>query len=187
VFAALALVVPTVAAGAVDKPVWQVPERVTAEATGPDGAIVTYTASATTRGNRPRPLEISCTPRSGTRFRLGQTSVTCRVTDEDEEDYEDERTSFPVIVQDTTAPALTVPAPLGVTSADGGPVPASDPRIAAFLKEAQATDAVTSPVTVTNNAPASFPVGTTSVTFRAADAAGNGSAALRAKFVVVGG
>jgi hypothetical protein len=52
-------------------------------------------------------------------------------------------------------------------------VPRSDPRIAAFLASANASDLVDRSVSVSNNAPESFPVGTTTVTFQAQDDSGN--------------
>jgi hypothetical protein len=50
------------------------------DATGPDGAVVTYTATATD-GVDPSP-SITCTPASGTRFSVGVTNVTCTARDE---------------------------------------------------------------------------------------------------------
>ena len=75
--------------------------------------------------------------------------------------------------KDTTGPAVSVPASITVdaNSADG--TPASNAAIAAFLEEAIAADATDGNVTVTNNAPAVFPVGATTVTFSASDVLGN--------------
>jgi len=47
--------------------------------TGPDGARVTYRASA--EDGAGRPLPVRCEPPSGSRFPIGQTVVTCTATD----------------------------------------------------------------------------------------------------------
>nr|MDT0658148.1 hypothetical protein [Micromonospora sp. DSM 115978] len=51
-------------------------DDVTVTATGPDGAEVTYTASATAPDGTPLPAP-DCDPPSGSRFPIGQTLVTC--------------------------------------------------------------------------------------------------------------
>ena len=62
------------------KPVVTVPADITVAATGPTGALVTYTA-------RPRPTSSTapsrraCLPASGTLFAVGTTTVTCTATD----------------------------------------------------------------------------------------------------------
>ncbi|MDQ6972128.1 MAG: HYR domain-containing protein, partial [Mariprofundaceae bacterium] len=68
-----------------------------------------------------------------------------------------------VTVADTTAPALTVPADVSVEA--NGVLSTVD------IGVATATD-IFEPVTLTNNAPASFPVGTTVVTYTSTDANG---------------
>ena len=80
--------------------------------------------------------------------------------------------TFTIDVVDTTPPVLTVPATLSLGTT-GNPLPASTPAIATFLGSAVAHDIVDPSPTVTNNAPATFPVGTTQVTFTAKDASGN--------------
>src|SRR2546425_4918555 len=78
-----------------------------------------------------------------------------------------------VRVVDTTAPSITCPAPITVECSQVGGTPASDPRIAATLAGASATDVCDPSPTISNNAPAFFPAGTTAVSFRAKDADGN--------------
>ncbi|MDH5528100.1 MAG: ankyrin repeat domain-containing protein [Nitrospirota bacterium] len=78
-----------------------------------------------------------------------------------------------VTVTDQTAPVVTVPAPLTLVAADPAGIPISDPAIVAFLASASAADNVDGAVEVTNNAPPTFPVGTTTVIFSATDLAGN--------------
>ena len=72
---------------------------VIAEATGPQGSLVSYTASATNATGTP--LDISCTPQSGSMFALGTSTVDCTTVDEAGNDA---RASFDVLVQDTTPP-----------------------------------------------------------------------------------
>jgi hypothetical protein len=77
------------------------------------------------------------------------------------------------VVADTTPPVITCPADIqvGQTGPDG--TPATHPAIAAFLSGATASDDLDPAPIVTNDAPAVFPPGTTSVTFTARDASGN--------------
>ena len=72
-------------------------------------------------------------------------------------------TATPVV--DTTAPEVTAPADISVV--DGDPI---------NLGTATATDAV-GPITITNDAPPTFPVGTTTVTWTATDGANNAATA----------
>jgi alpha/beta hydrolase family protein/HYR domain-containing protein len=60
-------------------PVLTVPANITAEATGPSGAAVTFSATATDNWD-PNP-NVVCTPRSGSTFPLGLTTVQCTATD----------------------------------------------------------------------------------------------------------
>ncbi|RLL51570.1 HYR domain-containing protein [Mariprofundus sp. EBB-1] len=75
---------------------------------------------------------------------------------------------------DVTPPVVTPPANITVTAAQGATsVPATQAAIATFLGAATATDNVAVVGTITNNAPANFPVGVTTVTFSVSDAARN--------------
>jgi sugar lactone lactonase YvrE len=76
-------------------------------------------------------------------------------------------TSQTVLVRDTTAPAISV-TPSTVTFEQGDPVVLPTPVV---------SDTVDTSVTVTNNAPANYPPGTTVVTFTATDDAGNSATA----------
>ena len=60
-------------------PVLDLPGDVTAEASGPDGAVVTYAASATDQSGGS--VAIACNPVSGSVFPLGTTRVVCSATD----------------------------------------------------------------------------------------------------------
>ncbi|MGE5691782.1 MAG: HYR domain-containing protein [Pseudomonadota bacterium] len=142
---------------------------VTVEAVGPTGAPASYalpTASDTVAGSVP----VTCAPASGSTFPVGSTTVTCSASD----GHGNTATSTgTVTVADRTPPTLTAPAPITVGATTSTGIPASDARIAAFLSSATATDAVTAAPAVTNDAPAVFAVGTTTVHFTAKDAAGN--------------
>jgi TolB protein len=60
-------------------PTLSVPAPITVDATSRDGAIVTYTVSATDVVD-PAPT-VSCTPSSGSTFPIGTTTVSCTATD----------------------------------------------------------------------------------------------------------
>ena len=96
----------------------------------------------------------------------GTTAVTLTATDQDNL-YTS--CSAQVKVLDTEPPVLTAPAAVTVeqTSAAGTPV---------TLPPATATDNCGAPV-ITSDAPAIFPLGTTTVTFTATDASGNSASA----------
>jgi hypothetical protein len=132
------------------------------EATGPSGAAVTFTASATDAVSGL--LTPTCTPASSTTFALGSTTVTCTATDAAGNTGAATAT---VLVQDTTPPVVTI----SVTS----PVEATGPSGAVVTFTASTTDAVSGLLTPTCT-PASgstFPLGTTTITCSATDAAGN--------------
>jgi hypothetical protein len=138
------------------------PANMTVEAGSASGNVITYTATASDAVTSAP--AVTCTPLSGSTFLLGETVVTCTAADAA---GNTSNGSFTVTVQDTTAPALTVPAAIteSTTSPSG--------RVISFTTTA--TDAVTASPTV-NCTPASgstFPVGDTVVTCAAADAAGN--------------
>jgi hypothetical protein len=147
----------------VTKPVVTVPSNLTVEATGPTGAAVDF-AAAIGEDDVDGVLEVTCSKDSGTVFPLGQTTVTCSATDSSSNTGD---SSFTVTVEDTTAPAVQVPADVTkeATSAAGAPASFSG----------SATDAVDGTVgTVCDPASGStFALGTSTVTCTATDAAGN--------------
>lgn len=143
-------------------PVLTVPGDLTEEATGPDGAKVTFTATASdiVAGS----VTPVCTPASGSTFAIGETTVSCVATD----DYENATTeTFTVTVVDTTAPAITVPVL--------GPVEATSAAGAAVAYTATANDLVDGPVapTCTPASGSTFDLGATTVTCVATDVRGN--------------
>jgi len=82
-------------------PAITVPSTITAEATGPGGAAVTYSATATDLVDGSRP--VLCDHASGSTFPLGTTTVQCTSTDTHNNTS---HASFTVIVQDTTPPTI---------------------------------------------------------------------------------
>ncbi|MCC6756188.1 MAG: HYR domain-containing protein, partial [Solirubrobacterales bacterium] len=135
-------------------------DDVTAEATSASGANVTYTSPATTDAVD-GPGTASCTPVSGSLFAIGSTEVTCTATDS--RNNAATSTTFDVIVQDTTAPTLTVPEDITeeATSASGATV-TFDP-IASDLVDANPS------IDCDYTSGDTFPIGTTTVTCTASD------------------
>ena len=138
------------------------PANLTLEAASAAGAVGTFTATATdiVDGN----VTAVCTPASGTTFALGTTIVSCTATDKHNNTSSG---TFSVKVQDTTAPAVTVPANITLEATSGAGA------VATFTSTVH--DAVTSNLSVTC-APASgstFALGTTRVTCSSTDAANN--------------
>ena len=146
-------------------PVVSVPDEIVAEATGPAGAKVDYVATATDLVDGA--LDPSCHRTSGAMFHLGSTTVTCTATDGAKNTGS---ASFVVTVIDTTPPALVLPP--NITA------PASGPNGAVVTYEVTASDLVDGdvPPTCTPASGRLFPVGTTTVTCSAGDAAGNSTA-----------
>jgi hypothetical protein len=143
-------------------PVLDVPDDVVREATGPTGAVVTF--SATADDEKDGPLPVTLTPPSGSTFPLGTTIVTATATDSA---GNKSTATFEVTVQDTTPPTLSLPANIAAeaTSAAGATV--------SFA--ATASDLVSGSAAVTLAPPSgsTFPLGTTTVNASATDAAGN--------------
>jgi hypothetical protein len=134
---------------------------VMAEATGPGGASVTYTATATDLVDGS--VAISCSPASGSVFALGTTTVDCSATDS----HGNTGTgSLTVTVEDTTPPAITG---ANVTAEATGPAGAN------VSYTATATDLVDGAVAISCS-PAFgsvFALGTTTVDCSATDSHGN--------------
>jgi hypothetical protein len=147
-------------------PTITVPEDIVKEATGPDGAAVTFSISATdlVDGN----ITPTASPASGSTFPLGTTTVT--VTAEDAHHNPANKT-FTVKVQDTTAPVISgVPDRLSLTatSSSGAPLVLPTPKPSAL-------DIVDGSVVVNSSVPegAICPLGKSTVTFTATDNHGN--------------
>ena len=149
------------------EPVLVLPADLAAEATGPAGAAVSFSATASDLVDGAVP--VTCVPPSGSTFALDTTTtVDCSATDAAGNTATG---SFGVSVVDTTPPAITVPAPITAE--------ATGPAGAAVTYSATASDLVDGSVPVTCVPPSgsTFALGTTTVTCGATDAHGNGASA----------
>ncbi len=146
----------------VTPPVLSLPASQTLEATGPGGAPATFSGSALDNVDGSVPVIFS--PASGTTFVLGTTTVTATATDAAGNVATG---SFTVTVADTTAPVLTLPA--SQTLEATGPAGAG----ATFIASALDTVSGSRPVSYSQAPGSTFPLGTTTVTVSATDAAGN--------------
>jgi hypothetical protein len=151
-------------------PALAMPADLTVEANSALGSIVTFKVNAVDLADGPvPPTAIGCVPASGSLFPLGGTRVQCQATDTSNNVATDDLT---VAVVDSTAPVLTVPAPITLAATSSG-LPASDPAIVRFLARATAEDMVDPRPTLRHDAPAVFPLGQTTVTFVTTDSFGN--------------
>ena len=147
------------------KPDVTVPHDLVVEATGPDGAEVSYgDVSATDIVDGV--LSPSCSKAPHTVFALGTTTVTCSVSDAAGNTGSG---SFTVKVVDTSAPLVSAPA--NVVVGNTSPTGAGSVTYGG----ASAEDVVDGDVAVTCDPPSgsAFLLGLTTVTCRATDAAGN--------------
>ena len=139
---------------------------VIAEATGSAGAVVNFNVGVSV-GSVPAVTGPTATPASGTTFPMGDTTVN--VTATDSSGFPSLRRSFTVSVRDTRAPRIEPLADLSVaaTQVDGAFV---------TYPGGVATDAVgVTSLTYSKESSTFFPVGSTTVTATASDAAGNKS------------
>ncbi|MGQ0535196.1 MAG: HYR domain-containing protein [Methanobacteriota archaeon] len=140
------------------------PSDATLEATGPAGAVHTF--------ELPKALDAvdgllaaTCAPAPGSPFPLGETTVACGATDAAGNAVEG---LFKVLVVDTTAPTLAVPANVRATATEKGA------GVVSFA-DATATDLVDGVLapTCAPGAGSAFPLGETTVSCSAVDLAGN--------------
>jgi hypothetical protein len=143
-------------------PVVTVPANTSVEATGPTGAVFTFTATAVDALDGSRP--VTCTPSSGATFPMGATTVNCSAVDAQGNPGS---ASFTVTVVDTTPPNVTVPANTTIEANNGAGT------LHTFT--ATATDLVDGarPVTCTPVSGTVFPIGVTTVNCSATDTRGN--------------
>ena len=146
-------------------PTIHLPSDVSAEATSPDGADVTWSATATDNEDATPPTP-TCAPASGSTFALGITTVHCSVTDGG--GLKDSG-SFLVRVEDTTVPKLFgMPHDQNLTT--------GDPDGTKLTYDEPTARDIADPSPYVGCKPASgshIPVGTTDVTCTARDATGN--------------
>ncbi len=148
-------------------PTLTVPGDMTSEATGPGGAVVTYTATASDNVD-PNPT-VSCAPPSGSTFPITTTTVSC--TAKDSSGNTSAPKTFTITVRDTTPPTVTVPGDITQE--------ASGANGAAVSYSASASDIVSGNITptCTPGSGSVFPIATTNVTCTATDGKGNGASA----------
>jgi HYR domain len=139
-----------------------VPRDMTVEAQTSAGSVVTFTATARGRDNASLPVD--CRPPSGSRFGLGQTTVTCTAVDRPDEIA---TKRFRINVVDRTAPQLHVSADLKVRT------PSRRGAVVTF--RASASDLIDGAIapTCSPNSGTRFPVGRTRVDCTAVDRGGN--------------
>jgi hypothetical protein len=154
----------------VTPPVVTVPGSVTLQAATPAGTPYTFTASAI--DNLDGLLNVSCAPASGTTFAIGATTVMCSAKDAAGNGGS---SSFVVTVVDTSAPALTVPSNISVTTVNGASTASvTYSASAADLGQAvQVTCSSTAGIASVYPVTQAFPVGATLVTCTASDGRGN--------------
>lgn len=144
----------------VTPPTITAPADITVEATGPGGTVVSYDSSA---GDDVAVATSGCAPASGSTFAIGTTTVTCTATDTSANTT---TLTFVVTVADRQPPALALPASLSAH--------ATGSAGAVVQYGASASDAVgVASLACVPPSGATFPVGTTTVTCTASDAAGN--------------
>ena len=144
-----------------DPPTIACPQNITAvECTSPEGAIVTFSPTATDNCSTPT---VTCAPPSGATFPLGVTTVTCTATDDAGLTTE---CSFTVEVVDTTAPVVTCADNITAVECDGA-------AGAVVEFSSTATDDCSTPaVTCAPPSGTIFPVGVTTVNCTATDDVG---------------
>lgn len=150
-------------------PVVATPTPAPVEATGPDGAKVTWSGvSATDDTDGDVSSTLGCDPASGGIFPLGPTTVVCTAHDTHGNQGSG---SFVVTVQDTTAPAITVPKVVVTVEADS-----STGVVVDFADQVSAVDVVdgATDVTCTPGSGSAFALdATTPVSCTSTDHAGN--------------
>ncbi len=134
----------------------------TEEATGPSGAAVTFSSSAT--DNVDGAVSTTCDATSGDVFEITTTTVTCTATDAAGNTGSGTGT---IIVQDTTAPDVTVPSDITLH--------ATSPAGAEVTFSSSATDIVDGAVstTCTPTSGDTFAIDTTEVICEATDVSSN--------------
>lgn len=145
-------------------PVLTLPADLTVEATSAVGATVDFLAEAADLID-PWPV-VDCLPSSGFSFPVGETTVSCTASDVSGNTSSG---AFKVTVNDSLPPVLVAPADVTV-EASGMQTP---------VEIGQATASHHLEVMISNDAPATFPVGVATVTWTAVDSAGKSSSALQ--------
>jgi hypothetical protein len=145
-------------------PSLSLPGDITQEATGPDGAAVSYGASASDLVDGA--VSVDCSPASGSTFGLGTSTVQCSATDARGNSAQG---SFAVTVQDTTGPALALPSGISVYAAS------NSQAVASYVVSASDLVDGARPVSCSPASGSMFGIGTTTVNCSASDSRGNAS------------
>jgi hypothetical protein len=135
----------------------------TVEATGPSGAVATFSVVATDNV-APLSFNATCSPASGSMFALGETTVTCDATDT--AGNAATAMTFKVNVQDTTKPVITLNGNAAINLVVGD----------TYTEEgATASDTVDTnvPVTIGGDTVNTAVPGIYTITYNATDDAGN--------------
>ena len=143
-------------------PTLTLPADLTLEAEGPSGAVANYAATASDAVSGS--VNVNFSIPSGSTFALGTTTVTVTATDAAGNTATG---TFDVNVRDTTIPVLTLPANLTIEAAG------SAGAVTTFAASALDTVSGNVPVIFSVASGSNFPLGTTTVTVSAKDAAGN--------------
>ena len=163
-------------AGDTVDPTISAPSSISVEAEGSDGTpasnteIVAFLTGGTASDNLDGDISSAITTDASSTFPLGETTVTFTTTDSSNNTV---TATAAVTVSDTTGPIVVAPENITVAAVDATGTPATDTTITTFLTAAVATDTVSGAVTVTTDAPETFPLGATTVTFSASDGTGN--------------
>jgi hypothetical protein len=152
-------------------PAITVPANITTEATSSSGAVVTYSASATS--SIAKVTSFGCTPASESTFPVGTTTVNCTATDSQGNTAGE---SFTVTVtaqktSDATAPELHIPSNMTVSAESASGAKASY-TVTATDPDNNAGELI---VECSPASGSTFPLGETTVECSAKDPAGNTS------------
>jgi hypothetical protein len=141
--------------------------NVNANATAGCSTTVNFSTPTATGACGKTIASMVCVPASGSTFNVGTNAVTCTATDSMGATA---NCSFDVIVRDAAAPSITCPAPIVTNVANAG-----DTNVVVTYTTPTATDSCPGSVGVVcvPASGSSFPVGVTTVTCTATDAAGN--------------
>jgi hypothetical protein len=125
----------------VTSPVLSLPEDITQEATGPDGAAVQFNATAT--DDVDASVTVNCDKASGDTFPFGTTTITCSATDAAGNKAEGSFNVTVVAARDTTAPTLISTSPSAPNGTIGTMLNRSDNVTATFSEDVKNVNATT--------------------------------------------
>jgi hypothetical protein len=136
------------------------PDNIVVPAEGPDGAVVTWEASANDAIDGP--LEVTCNPPSGSRSPIGITTVECTATDLS---YNPSTGTFTVEVTGGEPEELVIHVPDTIVAEATGP----DGAVVEFTVTADGTSDPNPDISCTPPSGSTFPLGETAVACTATD------------------